>query len=87
MDNQIQLNEALRAQKALRDAAGMAEETFLMPAFIGMVSDEIEQLRKKGLSDEKIASLITSNSKIKVTATELAKYYATPEARQTGHHE
>jgi hypothetical protein len=38
----IQIDQALRAQRALRDAAGLEEEAFPVPAFVGMISDEIE---------------------------------------------
>jgi hypothetical protein len=37
----IQLDQASRAQKALRNAAGLEEETFPVPTSIGMISDEI----------------------------------------------
>ena len=40
------LEQALRAQKALRDLAGLQPEMFPVSSFVGMVSDEIEALRK-----------------------------------------
>ena len=76
--------EALKAQKALRTAAGLPDETFPLPAFIGMVSDEIESLRARGNSDQQIAELIRSSSAIDVTPEQIAQFYATPEER--GHH-
>ena len=75
------VEEAIQAQKALRDMAGLAPETFPVEAFVGMISDEIEQLRKQGHSDEAIASAIRRNSKIEITASEIAENYASPEAR------
>ena len=39
------LEQAIRAQKALRDAAGLSPEMFPVQAFVGMISDEIEKLR------------------------------------------
>ncbi len=42
------IEQALRAQKALREAAGLGPEMFPVEAFVGMISDEIEQLRSQG---------------------------------------
>ncbi|NYF91441.1 hypothetical protein HDF08_003543 [Edaphobacter lichenicola] len=46
-----------------------------------MFSDEIESLRKRGKTDEDIASLIQRNSEIEITAAEIAENYASPEER------
>ena len=75
------LQEALRAQKALRNAAGLGEETFPVEAFVGMISDEVQALRERGKSDQEIAELIEANSAIRITADEIAKNYASPEDR------
>ncbi len=40
--------QAADAQTALRQALGLPPEQFPLQAFVGMVSDEIEQLRSKG---------------------------------------
>ncbi len=37
------VEEAIRAQKALREAAGLGPEQFPIQAFVGMISDEVEQ--------------------------------------------
>jgi hypothetical protein len=78
------IEEAIKAQRALRDAAGLAPERFPIQAFVGMISDEIESLRKRGRTDEEIASIIQSNSAIEISAGEIAESYASPEERQ--HH-
>ena len=75
------VEEAIQAQKALRDLAGLQPEKFPIQAFVGMISDEIEHLRKAGHTDEEIAGVISSNSNIQITAGELAENYATPEER------
>ncbi len=75
------LEEALKAQKSLRDAAGLAPEQFPVEAFVGMISDEIEQLRGRGKSDEDIASIIRESSAIRITAEEIREHYASPEER------
>ncbi len=79
------VEEAIRAQKALREAAGLGPEQFPIQAFVGMISDEVEQLRQRGKSDEEIASLIEANSAIRITAAEIAENYASPEERQQHH--
>jgi hypothetical protein len=75
------LNEALKAQTALRSLAGLGPEVFPINAFVGMISDEIETLRKTGKSDAEIATIIRQNSSIDITADEIAEYYASPEER------
>ena len=52
--------EVLRAQCALRSAMGLGAATFPERAFIGMLGDEIEQLRKVGKSEAEIGELISS---------------------------
>lgn len=75
------LEEALRAQKALRDLAGLEPEIFPMQAFVGMISDEVEILRRNGHSDQAIADTITAHSAIAITPEDIAANYAPPEAR------
>lgn len=75
------VEEAVRAEKALREAAGLGPEMFPVQAFVGMISDEIEALRKRGQSDEAIARLIAAHSAIRITAAEIAEHYASPEER------
>ena len=82
----IWLSEALKAQKALRDAAGSGPEVFPLPAFIGMISDEVETLRGMGKSDDEIAAIIQQNSAIHITADDIREHYATPEQRHGGDH-
>ena len=79
------IEEALCAQKALRQQAGLGPELFPIEAFVGMISDEIETLRSKGHSDEDIARTIPSNSKIEITAAEIAANYASPAAERHPH--
>ncbi len=78
------LDETLKALGALREAAGLPPEQFPVQAFVGMISDEIESLRKRGKTDEDIAALIRQNSSIEITPEEIAENYAAPEERR--HH-
>lgn len=75
------LDEAIKAQKALRKEAELGPEQFPIQAFVGMISDEIEALRTQGKSDEEIASLIRENSAIEISAAEITENYAYPEER------
>jgi hypothetical protein len=78
------IEQALRAQKALRDAAGLGPEMFPIEAFVGMISDEIEQLRSQGKTDCEIATLITQHSNINITAQEISDNYVSPDDRHRG---
>ncbi len=84
-ENAYSVEDAIRAQNALRQLAGLEPEVFPLQAFVGMISDEIEVLRKQGHSDESIAQTISANSKIAVTGDEIAAYYASPEQRGQHH--
>ena len=75
------LEEAIRAQNALRKLAGLGAEMFPIQSFVGMISDEIETLRKQGHTDQEIASTISASSKIDITAKDIAEHYAWPEDR------
>ncbi len=75
------LEEVMKAQSALRSAARMPPERYPLPQIIGMLSDEIEALRTRGLNDTEIATLIGGNSLIKLEAETIGKYYASPEQR------
>ncbi|MBV8671892.1 MAG: hypothetical protein JOZ33_00540, partial [Acidobacteriaceae bacterium] len=62
------IEEALKAQKSLREVAGLEPEQFPVEAFVGMISDEIELLRKHGKSDAEIAAIVEKSSAIRLTA-------------------
>jgi hypothetical protein len=75
------LEEAVRAQRALRELAGLGPELFPIQAFVGMISDEIESLRNQGRSDEDIARAIQAHSAISITAADISAYYSSPAER------
>jgi len=75
------VEEAIKAQKALRSAAGLGPEQFPIQAFVGMISDEVESLHKRGKTDVEIAAMIQQNSAIEITAEQIAENYASPEER------
>ncbi len=75
------VEEAVKAHKALRAVSGLGPEMFPIQAFVGMISDEVESLRKQGRSDEEIAQVIRESSAIEITSEEIAEHYASPEER------
>lgn len=81
------IEEALRAQNALRQMAGLEREQFPVAAFVGMISDEIEILRRQGRTDQQIADAISQHSSIEITSDDIAANYATPEERHAGNHQ
>ena len=76
--------QAADAQTALRKALGLPPEQFPLPAFVGMVSDEIEQLRAVGQSNDQIAAIISQVTGVTISAEAIATFYASPEARGHG---
>jgi hypothetical protein len=75
------VEEAVKAQKALRSAAGLGPEMFPVQAFIGMISDEIDSLRNAGKTDEQIAAVVCQNSAIQITADAITEHYVTQSER------
>ena len=81
MPTEFTLDESIRAQKAMRDALDMPDEMFPIPAFVGMVSDEIEKLRNAGRSDADIVAIVRKATGKDIPPDALAEHYATPEER------
>ena len=75
------IEQALAAQRAMRETLGLGEEIFPVPAFVGMVSDEIQQMREGGKSDREIAALIERTTGKTISLEDLARFYAPPEKR------
>lgn len=75
------LEEAMKAQAALRSAARMPAERFPLPQIVGMFSDEIDALRNQGRPDNEIAAIICGNSTLRVSEDDVQKFYASPEDR------
>ena len=73
--------QAATAQTALRHALGLAPEHFSVAAFVGMVSDEIEQLRAQGSTDDQIAGLIEQAIGVRLPSEAISRFYASPVER------
>ncbi len=57
-EHRLTMTEAVRAQQALRDAMSLGAELLTWEALVGMLGDEIDQLRRLGESDLQIAQRI-----------------------------
>ena len=75
------IQEATAAQRVLRQSLGLGPEAFPLPAFIGMISDEIEKLRAAGRSDGDVAAMIREAIGREVAPYEIARFYAPPGER------
>lgn len=76
--------EGFKVQKQMRDALGLGPEAFPLAAFVGMISDEIEQLRAAGKSDADIAAMVNDTIGKTIRPEDIAAHYATPEQRHFG---
>ena len=76
------LEQAISAQRELRATLGLGEEAFPLPAFIGMISDEIQQMRDAGHSDAEVIGIIARTTGKSISAEDLARFYAPPEHRR-----
>lgn len=73
--------QAVRAQRDLRAALGLGEEAFALPAFIGMISDEIQQMRQAGRTDAEVIDIVAKATGQAISAEDLTRFYASPEDR------
>jgi hypothetical protein len=73
--------EAIKAQQALRNAAGLEPEVFEIEDVVGMASDEIEALLEQGKAWTDIAQLLQQATGKAFTAADVETYYVTPEER------
>ena len=78
------LEEAVRAQRALRAAIGLDDERFPVPAFVEMISDEIEQARAAGRSDADVAAIVADVTGHSIDPADIARHYVAPADRHPG---
>ncbi len=81
-DGRYTAGDAATANSVLRAALGLAPERFGTAQFVGMISDEIEQLRQAGRSDAEIARLLADGGGLDLSADAIARFYAPPDARE-----
>ncbi len=74
-------DQAIRAQRALREALGLGAEQFPLRAFIGMISDEIEQMRASGRPDADVVEIIRQQTGKSISPADLQRFYAPAQER------
>ena len=75
------VDQIATANTAMRVALGLPPEHFTLVRFVGMVANEIEQLRGAGWSDEAIADLVTEATGTTVGPDDITRCYSGPERR------
>ena len=78
------LDEAIKAQRGLREALGLGEERFEVSEFVEMISDEIEQMRDAGKTNDDIATIVADTTGHRMDPADLDRYYIAPEHRHGG---
>jgi hypothetical protein len=76
------VDQVAACNTALRTALGLPPEHVPASRFVGMISDEIEQLRGRGWSDAEIAALVAESTGSVLTAEDIAIHYAPPQLRR-----
>jgi hypothetical protein len=66
--------QAATAADALRRATGAEPERFPLPQFVAMLSDEIRDLRERGIGDEEISELLR-DAGVTIAAPDITRYY------------
>jgi hypothetical protein len=69
------------AQNEMRHILGLPEPRFSFPTFIGMLSDEIEQMRRAGHTNEMVAQTISRATGHSIEAIDVQRHYLPVEER------
>lgn len=75
------IDQAIAAQRSLREALGLGEERFEVSEFVEMVSDEIEQMRDAGKTDEDIVAIVAEATGHRMDVADIERHYVAPEDR------
>lgn len=78
------LDEAIKAQRSLRQALGLGEERFEVSEFVEMISDEIEQMRDAGKTNDDIAAIVAEATGQRMDPADIDRHYLAPEGRHGG---
>lgn len=73
--------QAALANGALRAALGLPAQRFGTEQLVGMISDEIEEIRASGKSDRDIAKILADRAGITIAPEDIARFYAGPSER------
>ncbi len=81
-DEGFTAQQAAAANNALRAALGLPPQRFATEQFVGMISDEIEQLRTAGKTDDDIARLLFESVGVNIRPDAISRFYAGPDERR-----
>jgi hypothetical protein len=81
-DELFSAEEAVAVQREMRRVLGLSRERFPLAAFVGMISDEIEQFQTAGMSDTDVAILIKDTIGRDIAPDEVARFYSPPDVRR-----
>jgi hypothetical protein len=82
-ESRFTVEQAAAANTVLRAALGLPPQRFALAQFVGMISDEIEQLRLAGKTDADIAALLEREIGVTVAADDIRRLYASPAQRRS----
>ena len=77
------LEQGLKARALLRAKGNMPTESFDEKQLIGMISDEIRELRTIGVSDEEIARTLQQDAGLPLDSSAISEHYV--DTSQYGH--
>lgn len=75
MKSTFTAQEVAQIKKLLQEAANEPPEMIQIEALIGSLRDEIARLRRDGISDDQIATLITQGAGATVTGQQIAQFF------------
>ena len=68
--------QAAAANRSLRAALGLGAQDFTTEQFVGMISEEIEQLRAVGKTDADIAQILEQDVGVRVSVDSIRRFYS-----------
>lgn len=78
------IDEAIKAQRALRQTLGLGDERFEVSEFVEMISDEIEQMKADGKSSVDIVAVVADATGHHIDPADIDRHYVAPEQRHGG---
>ncbi len=75
-DASFTAEQAAAANRSLRAALGLRPQEFTTQQFVGMISEEIEQLREAGKTDDDIAQLLEKEVGVFISSDSIRRFYS-----------
>ncbi len=80
-DHTFTADQAAAATTAMRMSLGLPPDQVGVAQFVAMISDEIQQMREAGHSDDDIAAIVRESTGSTLDAGDIEAHYAPPSAR------